>query len=389
MAVDWEQFRSLFRLDPEWVHLSGMLLASHPEPVRLAIAEHRKRLDANPARYVLENKRRFEGEVRASAALYLGVDAGEIALTDNTTKGLMLLYAGLRLEQAEEVVLLGYNHWVVEDMLAYRAQHGPCRFRSVPLWANHRRLTDREMLDQLRAAVTAQTRAVAVTWVHSDTGIKIPLPVLAEELERINRRRDESERVLLCVDGVHGLGVEDITLPELGCDVFVAGTHKWIFGPRGTGIMWAKKAAWKRIVPTIPTFSDRSLPAGPVTPGGYHPFEHRWALRDAFELHQRIGKAEISGRSHELAAYLKDRLRATPGVTLHTPLSPDLSAAIVVFDIDGMKSTEVVEHLLSRHIETSVTSYKISPEGTHARFSPAAFNSFADIDRAMDALPSP
>ena len=48
---------------------------------------------------------------------------------------------------------------------------------------------------------------------------------------------------------MHGFGVEDATMADLGCDVFVAGCHKWIFGPRGTGLVWAKKEAWERMRP--------------------------------------------------------------------------------------------------------------------------------------------
>jgi hypothetical protein len=29
-------------------------------------------------------------------------------------------------------------------------------------------------------------------------------------------------------------------ITALGCDAFAAGTHKWLFGPRGTGFVWAK-----------------------------------------------------------------------------------------------------------------------------------------------------
>jgi selenocysteine lyase/cysteine desulfurase len=47
---------------------------------------------------------------------------------------------------------------------------------------------------------------------------------------------------LLVVDGVHGIGAVDETIAEMGCDFFCAGTHKWMFAPRGTGILWARAA---------------------------------------------------------------------------------------------------------------------------------------------------
>jgi hypothetical protein len=38
----WAQVRAEFALDPNMVHLGGLLLASHPRPVRLAIERHRR-----------------------------------------------------------------------------------------------------------------------------------------------------------------------------------------------------------------------------------------------------------------------------------------------------------------------------------------------------------
>ena len=159
---------------------------------------------------------------------------------------------------------------------------------------------------------------LAVTWVHSSTGVKLPLRAIADALRPLNASRPPAERVLLCVDGVHGLGVENVTLPELGCDFFVAGCHKWLFGPRGTGLVWGRDEAWERVRPTIPSFSGGG-PAGELTPGGFHSFEHRWALSEAFAFHRAIGKARVAARIHDLSRRVKDGLTALPHVTLYTP----------------------------------------------------------------------
>ena len=92
-----------------------------------------------------------------------------------------------------------------------------------------------------------------MTWVHSGTGVKLPDPrQIADALARLNAGRAEADRALLCVDGVHGFGVEDVDLPDLGCDFLAAGCHKWLFGPRGTGGLgrrdWAPLPA---IIPVV------------------------------------------------------------------------------------------------------------------------------------------
>lgn len=54
-------------------------------------------------------------------------------------------------------------------------------------------------------------------------------------------------------------------------------------------------------------------PSGPtngrrMSPGGFKPFEHQWAMAEAFELHERIGRRRIEERTHRLARRLKEGL---------------------------------------------------------------------------------
>ena len=123
--------------------------------------------------------------------------------------------------------------------------HTGAPYRKVQLYAAPETATEDEIVSNLVKGVGPRTRAVAVTWVHSSTGVKLPIRRMADALAGLNKRRAEADRVLLCVDGVHGFGVESETMADLGCDFFVAGCHKWIFGPRGTGLVWGRADAWK------------------------------------------------------------------------------------------------------------------------------------------------
>ena len=60
---------------------------------------------------------------------------------------------------------------------------------------------------------------------------------MSEVVAAANRGRAAADRCLLVVDGVHRLGAVDEEPARSGVDFFVAGTHKWLFGPRGTGMI--------------------------------------------------------------------------------------------------------------------------------------------------------
>ncbi len=391
----WTAVRNEFLLGRDHIHMALMLLASHPRSVRAAIERHRAALDENPVVYGMSNFESLDREVRVAAAAYVGGAPDEIALTGNTTAGLAVLFGGLPLRAGQEIVTTTHDHYAMHESLRLRALHTGAAFRKVPLYAVPETTTEDEIVSNTVKAVGPKTRALAVTWVHSSTGVKLPIRRMADAIADINRRRDPADAVLLCVDGVHAFGVEQETANELGCDFFVAGCHKWLFGPRGTGIVWGRAKAWTGHAGIIPTFDwgafqawmrgepPDALPPGPRTsPGGFHAFEHRWALPEAFRFHERIGRARVTARIHELALRCKQALATIPKIKLRTPMSASLSAGIVCFEAEGLSADDVVKRLFARKIVASETPYAAS----YARLTPGLLNTPEEVDRVVAAI---
>lgn len=116
-----------------------------------------------------------------------------------------------------------------------------------------------------------------------------------------------------------------------------------------------------------------------MTPGGFHSFEHRWALSEAFRFHLAIGKPRIAERIHALNDQLKDGLAKMPRVTLHTPRSRDLSAGIVCFEVADWKPQQVVDHLRERRIMASVTPYATR----YVRLAPSLLTSPEEVEKTL------
>ena len=385
-----------FLLDAEYANLTTFLLASHPRAVREAIERHRRGLDESAALYLREAEPAFEDEARAAAGGYLGAPPDEVALTDSTTMGLGLVYGALRLEAGDEVVTTEHDFYATHESLRLREERDGIAVRLVRLYDDPAAASADSIVSEVVDALSPRTRAVAVTWVHSSSGVKLPLAELAAGIADANDGRPDAERVLLCVDGVHGFGVEDASPVELGADVFVSGCHKWVFGPRGTGVVWAREEAWARLAPIIPSFDGRAYfawlegraptdtpPGALMTPGGFHSFEHRWALTEAFGFQAERGRAEIAEHTLGLAARLKDGLAEIPGVTVVTPAEPALSSGLVCVDVSGEPATELVDRLREEHrVVASITPYATA----YLRFGPSIANTEADVDRAIEAV---
>jgi len=388
----WQAVREQFSLSPDLIHLAGFFLSSHPTSVQAAIDRHRRGLDADPVGYWFEQEEKQEAAVLRAAADYLAVDPTEIALTDSTTMGLGLLYGGLALREGQEILTTTHDHYSTETSLRLRAERTGATVRQIPLYHSLRNVSHFELLDNLIKNIRLNTRIVAVTWVHSSTGLKLPVPEMAQAIHKLNESRAEQDRVIFCVDGVHALGVEDFRLSDVGCDFLVAGTHKWMFGPRGTGLVWGQKRAWPVANPIIPTFNTQAydiwmkvsppkdLPRSVyMTPGGFHSFEHRWALDEAFTFHRTIGKARVTQRIYELNQQMKQGLAKMPHITLHTPMSNALSAGIVCFEVSGMTPRQVIERLRQRKIIGSTTPYATQ----YARLAPSLLTSSEDIEQTL------
>lgn len=382
--LDWNWVRSQFDLlDSGLAHLAGFYLVSHPKSVRAALERHRAGLDKNPSDYQHKGGE-FEDAVRAAAGEYLGVDGKtEIALTDSTTMGLSILYTGLKVSADQEILTSTHDHPAATiAALALRQQRSGTKITTVPLYADSFKATEAEIVDNIVKNIKPSTRVLALTWVHSCTGVKIPVRAIADAVAQANKGRDAKDRLIFCLDGVHGLGIDDVSIPSLGCDFFAAGTHKWIFAPRGTGIVWGKKDLWSEVVPMVPAFGRSERPSIMYSPGGFHSFEHRWAAEEGFKFHLAIGKARVAARIHALNQEVRLGLSKMAHVDLHTPLSNDLAAGITCFDIKGRTPPEVIAHLLQRGVVGSVSPYRPSC----ARLAVSLWNTEAEVKLALEAV---
>lgn len=135
--------------------------------------------------------------VRAVAARAME-DPSNIAMADSTTMGLGLIYGGLRLSPEDEIIVAEDNYSHLEAARLCSMRTG-ATVRRIKLYERPTDATEVAILDTVLSSITKHTRVIGLSWVHSNSGIK--------------------------------------TFSELGCDFFITGCHKWLYGPRGTGLM--------------------------------------------------------------------------------------------------------------------------------------------------------
>ena len=117
---------------------------------------------------------RSSSSVREAAGRYLRTSPDEIALTDSTTMGLGLMYRGLRLSPGDEIVTTEHDFYATHVSLRAAATRSGAAIRFVRLYDDPATATRGRIVDSIARALTPRTRCLAVTWVHSSTGVRAP-----------------------------------------------------------------------------------------------------------------------------------------------------------------------------------------------------------------------
>jgi selenocysteine lyase/cysteine desulfurase len=400
-AVDWSAVRDLFPLRRDWIHLANFLFVSHPRPVAQAIETFRKKLDSDVVWLEIAALSEAEGRpfaaVKETLADYIGGKPNEICLTSNTTQALAMAYHGLRIRPDQDILTTEHDHYSHHESIRYAASRSGAKVRYVTLYDAAAAANANQIVDRLAKAIGPKTRAVGVTWVHSSTGVRIPVNTIAAAVAKANRGRTGADRCLLMVDGVHGFANQDVDVAKLGADFFASSTHKWLFAPRGTGFLWGRADVWPELRPTVPAFDPdgletwdawmnrRELPpttAAFVSPGGFLAYEHVLAIPAAIRLHRTIGRDRIAGRIAELNGAFREGASKIPRLTLHTPRDPNLSGGISCYEITGLTAKQVTERLAAKRIRTNESPYKTPL----ARVSAGIMNSPEDVDTVLRAI---
>jgi aspartate aminotransferase-like enzyme len=99
-------------------------------------------------------------------------------------------------------------------------------------------------LDEVKAALKLETRAVFMQATETSTGVRHCVPAVAKLL-----KETESE-ALLVVDAITGLGTTHMDMDELGIDVLIGGSQKAVMIPPGLSYLAIGPRAWDRMEAT-------------------------------------------------------------------------------------------------------------------------------------------
>ena len=239
-------------------------------------------------------------------------------------------------------------------------------------------------LQELEGLVDQKTRIIAISHVQFASGFRTDL----ERLGRIARQHD----ALLVADVIQSLGVIPIDVGAELVDVAAGAGHKWLLSPEGVGYLYLSDRARERIQPTLVGWV--SVP----NPEDFSNFEQGWnkgalawetgtgpaalihGFKASLDLLHEYGPARISVYLEELTDHLCERLRTKPYHIVSSREAGEKSQIVCIRSTGSLSAMALYARLKQQNIITA-------PRGDRLRIAPHLYNTPAEIDQLVEALP--
>ena len=212
-----------FDLSPDLCYLNHAGISPWPQRAAEAVA---KFAADNATRGAAGYPGWIERETRLRqrlAELIRAPSTADIALAKSTSEGLSIVAHGLDWNPGDNVVGIAQefpSNRIVWESLADQG----VEYRQLDLYASEEPELD------LSALADDRTRLMAVSWVQYARGRRL-------DLERLSACCS-GRGILLCVDGIQGLGALPFDLQDVPVDFLVADGHKWMLGPEGIALLY-------------------------------------------------------------------------------------------------------------------------------------------------------
>ncbi len=180
-------------------------------------------------------------EARHGVARFLNADPDGLVFVQNATSGVSTVLRSLRFESGDELLTTNHEYNATLNGLAEIARSADARVVTIQLPLEI--TSDDEVLETFRAALTPRTRLALVSHITSPTATILPI-------ERIVRELDQ-RGVDTLVDAAHGPGQVLTDVDGLGAAYWTGNGHKWLCGPKGSGVLHVRADRRDRIRPLV------------------------------------------------------------------------------------------------------------------------------------------
>ncbi len=368
----WNLVRNQFVLKPEKIYMNTGGLGPSPRTVIDKLIKTTMELEE-----ISETGHKYVHEVNEKAAALLGASPDEIAITRNTTEGMNIIARGLPLKKGDEVIMSTHEH--PGGAIPWLALQNDIGIR-VKLFEPGK--TQAENLDIIKKQISPKTKVLSISHIPCTTGLIFPV----KEITALCRENN----LFYVLDGAHPPGMIPVDLHDIGCDFYATSGHKWLMGPKGTGILYVRKEMHEHWRPTyVGAYSGEFKlnellfeikEEANATEYGTRNTPLILALGAAIDFINTIGIDNIAARGKAMADYFINKLREMPDLVEILTTDEEISRASIVTFYPKTMAYSDLQREISK--EANIRLRGIHENNLNAiRCSFHVFNNFEEVDK--------
>lgn len=375
--------RSLFPDLSFPVYTNHAAVGPLPKPARDAMVAA---VDAQAARGVacVPELAESANRVRDRFAELVGAQAADVALTGNTSDGVIALAHSIAWKPGDRILLFegefptNTTPWQVAAKL----------YGVEIVWLPADRLRTDEGLNAVEDLCREGLRLIAVSAVQFQTGLRMPVAALTEIAHRHGAE--------IFVDAIQAVGGVPFTMGE--ADYLTCGGQKWLLGPIGTGVIVVRPDKWAGLTPRLASWLshidplaflfgaegaltyDRPLASGPsLFEGGTRNFAGHLGLSQSLRILLEVGMDATFAHTQAYIDALESGL-AERGFRSQRAEEPSRRSSILSLrPPTGVASADLSATLGEHGVATS------TPDGL-LRFSPSWPNGLGEVPMILAAV---
>ncbi|MEN3038118.1 MAG: aminotransferase class V-fold PLP-dependent enzyme [Candidatus Kryptonium sp.] len=342
----WKLIREQFPIPKDYVYLNTGGLGSSPYVVSQKVKEEMDNLDKYPTPN--HDLQRW-WKVKEKCANLLNCEKEEIALVSCATEAINIVVNGLPLRRGDEVILTTHEHVAGNLPLLNRAKRDGIVLKTfepdLKNWTGN--------IEKIEKLITKKTKLIFISHVTCTTGQRLP------EKEICKLAKDKGLWIFL--DGAQAPGMMPVDVKEYDCDFYTTSGHKWLLGPKRTGILYVKRKNLDLVQPiTVGGYSDDgySIEKNELK---FQPSSQRFeygtqnpalffGLETAIDFLNTIGIENVWIHNKALAETFYQELLKIPNVDVLSPVDENFRTAMISFKMKNLSYDKVVSYLMEKRI---------------------------------------
>jgi len=312
--------------------------------------------------------------IRTGLAEMFGCDREEIAITRNASESLEILLMGMDFKPGDEILTTTQDYPRMVTTLKQRERREGLVLRMVKIPIPPKDLN--EITAAFEKGITPRTKLILVSHQVNITGQITPVKAVCEMAR--------AKGIETIVDGAHSFAQFDFKQKDLACDYFGTSLHKWLFAPKGSGLLFVKRDKIEKLWPLMAAEEKQATDIRKFEEVGTHSAAPRLAIGEAMLFHNGIGGKRKEARLRYLSRYWMNRLKDVPKIGFNTSFDPNQSCAIANVNVAGVEPTAIGSYLFAKH--HIFTTPIVHDEFKGIRITPNVYTTLGELDRFCELM---